>query len=212
MPTAKNPLLMQLTVMTTKRHLQGDTKPAIMNADLSSDLPETVKREINVLSALDIDALRTRYRRLMRKPAPAHLRSWLLVRILAYELQVRAFGGLDSATEKFLDKLTERIEKKRAAAAANGAVFRPATKTICALVPAVKQPARLIPGALLIREYAGKEHRVTVVEHGFLWNDVTFGSLSEVAKAITGTNWSGPRFFGLIDERRRPRDADSADS
>lgn len=189
--------------MTGKRYLQGETMSATKKAGLSSSTADDIKREIDALSALDIDALRTRYRRLMRKPAPAHLRSWLLVRILAYELQVRAFGGLDSATEKFLDKLTERIEQKRAAAVAQGAVFKPDTKSICALVPAVKRPARLIPGAVLIREYAGKEYRVTVVEQGFHWNDVTFSSLSEVAKAITGTNWSGPRFFGLLDNKRR---------
>jgi hypothetical protein len=57
----------------------------------------------------------------------------------------------------------------------------------------------LKPGALLVREHAGVQHRVTVVEAGFAWNGATYKSLSEIARAITGTNWNGPRFFGLRD-------------
>jgi hypothetical protein len=47
------------------------------------------------------------------------------------------------------------------------------------------------------REHAGTLHRVVVLEDGFAWNGTTYRSLSEVARAITGTNWNGPRFFGL---------------
>jgi hypothetical protein len=52
-----------------------------------------------------------------------------------------------------------------------------------------------------VREHEGELHRVTVVHDGFAWNEGTYRSLSEVARAITGTNWSGPRFFGLRDRR-----------
>jgi hypothetical protein len=41
--------------------------------------------------------------------------------------------------------------------------------------------------------------RVTVLEDGFAWKGVTYRSLSEIAYAITGTKWNGPRFFGLRD-------------
>jgi DUF2924 family protein len=55
----------------------------------------------------------------------------------------------------------------------------------------------LKPGTLLRREWQGVLHSVIVAKHGFAWNGSTYGSLSEVARAITGTRWSGPRFFGL---------------
>jgi hypothetical protein len=51
----------------------------------------------------------------------------------------------------------------------------------------------------LVREHAGELQRVVVLENGFAWNGTTYQSLSEVARAITGTNWSGPRYFGLRD-------------
>ena len=52
-------------------------------------------------------------------------------------------------------------------------------------------------GALLVREWKGRLERVIVLEEGFAWNGQTFGSLSQIAKAMTGTNWNGHRFFGL---------------
>ena len=56
-------------------------------------------------------------------------------------------------------------------------------------------------GALLVREWNGKLERVMILEKGFAWNGETFGSLSQIAKAMTGTNWNGHRFFGLARER-----------
>ena len=59
----------------------------------------------------------------------------------------------------------------------------------------------LPPGTVLQREHAGTTHRVMVLEKGFTWNGQTFSSLSEVAFHMTGTRWSGPRFFGLKQKR-----------
>ena len=56
---------------------------------------------------------------------------------------------------------------------------------------------RLKAGTVLVREYLGERHTVTVVPDGFLWADKTYSSLSAIAQAITGTTWNGPRFFGL---------------
>ena len=50
---------------------------------------------------------------------------------------------------------------------------------------------------MLVREHGKVLHHVTVMPDGFAWNGTTYRSLSEVAFAITGTNWNGPRFFGL---------------
>ena len=64
-------------------------------------------------------------------------------------------------------------------------------------VPPVPRERVLKPGTLLVRHHRGEQHRVVVLPDGFLWDGRTFASLSEVARAITGTRWSGPRFFGL---------------
>jgi hypothetical protein len=56
---------------------------------------------------------------------------------------------------------------------------------------------RLKSGTVLAREYQGERHTVTVVPDGFVWQDATYSSLSTIARAITGTAWNGPRFFGL---------------
>ena len=60
-------------------------------------------------------------------------------------------------------------------------------------------PDILRSGTVLVREWKGKRQHVLTLANGFSWNDREFRSLSEVANAITGTRWSGPRFFGLRD-------------
>src|SRR5713101_1905277 len=60
---------------------------------------------------------------------------------------------------------------------------------------------RLKPGTVLMREHRGVRHTVTVVLNGFVWQEQTFPSLTTVARAITGTSWNGPRFFGLRIKR-----------
>ena len=56
---------------------------------------------------------------------------------------------------------------------------------------------RLKPGTVLVREYEGTRHTVTVATDGFVWQERTYSSLSTIAQQITGTKWNGPRFFGL---------------
>jgi len=63
-------------------------------------------------------------------------------------------------------------------------------------------PAGLKPGTVLVREWEGTSRRVMVLADGFAWNGGTYPSLSKVARAITGTRWNGPRFFGLRDRAR----------
>jgi hypothetical protein len=55
----------------------------------------------------------------------------------------------------------------------------------------------LKPGARLMREWRGETHDVRVLEDGFEWRGQRWRSLSAIAREITGTQWSGPRFFGL---------------
>ena len=61
---------------------------------------------------------------------------------------------------------------------------------------------RLKPGSKLMREWRGRTHTVLVLEDGFEHNGQRFASLTQVARAVTGTHWSGPRFFGLIGSQR----------
>ena len=59
-------------------------------------------------------------------------------------------------------------------------------------------------GTVLVREWDGKPQRVMVLDQGFAWNDTTYRSLTEIAFAMTGTRWSGPRFFGIRTRAEKP--------
>jgi len=100
-----------------------------------------------------------------------HLSAPFLRRILAFEIQAQRCGGLSAALRKRID----------AARAKGGRLGRP----------------RLKPGARLIREWNGVSHVIDVAEDGYLWRGERYRSLTAISKAITGTHWSGPRFFGL---------------
>ncbi len=100
-----------------------------------------------------------------------------MVRAIAYEMQARYYGGLKSAIVRRLDKI---------AGGKTGGEAKDAPRAIV-----------LDPGARLIREWNGVTHTVDVTDDGFEWQDQRYGSLSEIAREITGARWSGPRFFGL---------------
>ena len=151
--------------------------------------------EIDALSRLDLHGLRVRWRKLLRSPPPEHLTRALLLRILAYKLQARVHGELDRETARYLDRIAkERMRRRRAGAG------KPKAPPPIPPVPATRS---LKPGTLLAREYEGHLHRVTVMADGFAWNGAVYTSLSEIARAITGTRWNGRRFFGLRDKAAR---------
>jgi hypothetical protein len=133
--------------------------------------PEGLEAEIDRVRSLGLDGLRARWRTTFRSSPPPALTKDLMARMVAWEIQEQALGGPDAATRKLLDSLArgEKPESRR----------------------------RLKTGTVLVREYQGGRHTVTVVPGGFLWRDTTYKSLSTVARAITGTAWNGPRFFGL---------------
>src|SRR6202042_3555391 len=74
--------------------------------------------------------------------------------------------------------------------------------------PQTREGVGLKVGARLVREWNGQLERVMVLEEGFAWNGQTFGSLSQIAKAMTGTTWNGHRFFGLRQGKTSPTDTD----
>jgi hypothetical protein len=147
----------------------------------------SIEEKIAQLRDLDLKGLRIRWRNAFGKPAPEHLTRYLLFRIIAYRLQAYRLGDLDAETLKLL-KQAARQEGPTSAVAKDLALL---------------DQRRIAPpaGTVLVREWDRKSHRVMVMPDGYAWNGQSFDSLSQVAFAITGTKWNGPRFFGLRDKR-----------
>jgi Protein of unknown function (DUF2924) len=140
---------------------------------------------IAALADLDADALRLQWRNRLGGIPPAHLPRWLLVKVLAYRIQAFALGDLDKATL--------RVIRHSNGGDGEGQPPPPfATRD-----PATRDGIGLKAGALLVREWNGRLERVMILDRGFAWNGSNYGSLSQIAKAMTGTSWNGHRFFGL---------------
>jgi Protein of unknown function (DUF2924) len=140
---------------------------------MTASMTDDVARELAALADLDRVALLERWRMAFGREALPRLSRTLMEKAIAYNLQVKVFGGLSARTRRAL----------RAAAKADG---RSSLS---------KLPSR---GTRLIREWHGTVHEVEVLEDGYLWRGERHRSLSAIARAITGTKWSGPRFFGLV--------------
>jgi hypothetical protein len=144
-----------------------------------------LEEEIASLPALSKADLLTRWRERLKQAPPSHLNKPILVPLLAYRLQEQAFGGLKPAYKRRLRELAESFERNP---------HRP-PKTVLS-------SARIKPGTRLIRQWDGQTHQVTVAEAGFEYKGERYKSLSEIARLITGTRWSGPLFFGLKQSQR----------
>jgi len=134
---------------------------------------EAIEAEIAHVRSLGLDELHTLWRLTFRSAPPPAFTKDLMARFLCWDIQEQAFGGLDPETAKHLDGLAQGNK------------------------PGMDRPRRLKPGTVLLREYQGERHTVTVVANGYVWHETTYSSLSTIARAITGTSWNGPRFFGL---------------
>jgi hypothetical protein len=148
----------------------------------------SVEDEIVHLRGLDLKGLRARWRSVLQRPAPDQLPRHLLFAIIAYRIQVDRSGDLDHETRQLLD---------RTGAKESGAAM------VARLVSFDQKRTELSPGTVLVREWDRRSQRVMVMSDGFAWNGQTYDSLSKVAFAITGTNWNGPRFFGLRNKEDR---------
>ena len=109
----------------------------------------------------------------------------LLVMAVAYALQAEQHGGLPKRTPKELLRI------------ADSAGAPDAQRTLTTKILGRGSDARPRSGTRFVREWNGKSHVVEVVENGFAWQGQTYRSLSAIATLITGTRWSGPRFFGM---------------
>lgn len=137
---------------------------------------DAIAQEIAQLPTLGASALRQRWAQLLGDDPPPNLGRKMMVQAIAYRLQERAFGGLTPSTLRILDRVVD----------GSGC-----DESKCA--PARKASA----GTVLIREWGGVTHRVTVLDDDVAYRGRRYKSLSEVARVITGTHWSGPMFFGL---------------
>lgn len=120
--------------------------------------------------------LRGEWLQLFREAAPP-VGHRLLALAIAYRLQEKVYGGLPPAVGRELERVAKSLAK-------NGTLPAEATAT-------------LKVGTRLVREWRGTPHHVHILEEGYVYQDQRYRSLSHIARAITGTNWSGPRFFGL---------------
>jgi hypothetical protein len=128
--------------------------------------------ELVRLAKLGVEELRAPWRERRRGEPPKALSKDLIARALAHWLQEERLGGLPSHLRKLLASISEK---------------------------GAEPMRRMKAGSVIVREYQGKLHEVMVAPGGFLWQGQTYTSLSTIALRITGTSWSGRRFFGLRD-------------
>jgi len=129
----------------------------------------SIEADIAALDRLSSGDLRARWRQVTRSPLP-RVSPKLLRLALAWEMQAQRLGGHTRETTRRLEQLA-----------------RGHTQTDAAR-----------PGMRLVREWQGRTHLVTIGDdRSIVYDGRSYGSLSEVARAITGTRWSGPAFFGL---------------
>ncbi len=135
-----------------------------------------LEAQLSEIPAMKTGDLRELWRGMFGNSPNPKIRRELLIPILAYRLQEKAFGGLKPSTSRRL----------RVTAAEIGEGKKPAGQ---ALAPR--------PGTRMVRQWQGKLYEVVTLESGFMFDGQKYRSLSEIARAITGTRWSGPAFFGL---------------
>jgi hypothetical protein len=132
-----------------------------------------VEAEVARIQSMSKYELSVLWRQTFQTHPPQGFTKGLIARYLAYHVQEKAFGGLDRETKNFLDALARGRE------------------------PDAPRRRRLTAGTVVVREYQGERHEVIVAPDGFIWREKTYASLSMIAREITGTNWNGPRFFGV---------------
>ena len=143
----------------------------------------TVLAKLAVLQSMSVNELKAKWEDLFGTAAPNNARAFMELRI-GYRIQELTYCGLSRENRRVLDLLADEVE---------GKVTRKGMSD---------DPRNPLPGTKLVREWNGAEHTVTVRHDGYEMNGRKFKSLSAVARAITGTNWNGFRFFGMRDKQR----------
>jgi hypothetical protein len=145
-----------------------------------------VNTKVEFLERLSRAELRVLWEREFTEKPPPSLGRDILALGLAYARQERRQGGLGRRVAKELDRLLARVLREEMAGISE---------------PLIRSLPRT--GTILVRQWHGATHHVTVLEDGFLWNGKKYRSLTSIATAITGTKWNGPRFFGMREVRKK---------
>jgi hypothetical protein len=153
-----------------------------MQEKILSQSNETIAHKLTALKSLPIKELKQQWRSLYSSDPPHRISRELLTRAVAYRIQEQAFGGLKSATRRLLERL-----------GSDARCGRPLSLAAAAAASA---------GTVLMRDWQGVTHEVRVLDRGVLYQRKRYRSLSEVARLITGSRWSGPLFFGLRSKGR----------
>jgi len=151
---------------------------------------EPLYAEINATQSETTFQLRQRWKALYGTEPPPRASRDLLMRAVAYRLQERVLGGLSASTRRLLERIADAA-----------AEHRPTR---------LKPQCKLHPGAILLRHWGGVQHQVTVLQSGVQFRGKPSRSLSEVARIITGSRWSGPLFFGLKTRAKAEAAGDGA--
>lgn len=146
-------------------------------------MPPELCNRMALLPKMSKAQLLVLWKQVSRILPPHQVRRDLFIRLLAYGMQEQAYGGLSAATRKRLSELACKL-KANPNAELSGA-------------------PRIKPGTRLIRDWRGQSHRVTVLKNGYEYAGKRYSSLSQVARLISGTRWSGPLFFGLRGSHTR---------
>jgi hypothetical protein len=144
---------------------------------------EPILARLAALKIMSVNDLKSEWQALFGASAPNNSRSFLEGR-LAYRIQELTYGGPDRETRRMLELLADEVE---------GTLTRKSQ---------IADPRNPVTGTKLIRDWDGTEHTVTVLKDGFDWGGRRYKSLSAIARAITGTQWNGYRFFGLRARKR----------
>jgi hypothetical protein len=159
----------------------GDVPTQTETRSTTSDAAKLATRLVALLGKPH-GALRAEWRRLYRSEPPKSVSRDLLELGIAWKLQEKALGGMSAALKRRTTDLAKTMETRGDLARARAVTLK--------------------PGARLMREWRGETHDVRVLEEGFEWRGARWRSLSAIAREITGTQWSGPRFFGLEKTER----------
>jgi len=143
---------------------------------MPQDSLDRIREALTRLPTCNRAELTAEWLRLYRTKPPAQIGRNLLMSSIAYRLQEQILGGLQPELRRQLRAIAGRARYDDE--------------------PALAAP-RLKPGTKLLRDWQGHAHEVLVCDEGFVWQQARYRSLSQIARAITGTRWSGPVFFGL---------------
>lgn len=159
-----------------------------------------VTKELAALKRLTVDQLRARYAEVFGESTNGRHKDWLIKRII-WRMQANEEGDLSERARKRAAELANDADLRMMPPRAPQSTLAPnRTKTVSRRFQGTDVP---LPGTVLTRDYKGEKVRVTVLAEGFEYQGDVYKSLTAVARAVTGSHWSGHRFFGLKQKGRR---------